>query len=340
MSQEEIKSTLLKMGYTLKDCGNHWRSNALYRGGNNPTSLMIYKDTGVWTDFVKNTASQPFKSLVKATTGEEIDDKSFSISGSNPSIKKHKPQITMEKIYNPSCLQKLIPHYIFYTDKGIKNSVLENLQGGLATEGAMYQRFVFPIFNKDGMIQGFSGRDMNPDSDRPKWKHIGKKTNWVYPMHNKVNDKFFFFNSVVEEKSIYMVESIGDILALHSAGIYNCICLFGTSISSRVICFLISLELNHINICLNNDSDKDKNRGEIGSLNCFAKLLNHFSKTKINICPPTLNDFGDMNEEEILSWQSNCAQKSDKEINNLFEKYYEQEDISKSSYESFKKNFK
>ena len=33
-------------------------------------------------------------------------------------------------------------------------------KGGLATEGAMYQRFVFPIYNDEQKICGFSGRDM------------------------------------------------------------------------------------------------------------------------------------------------------------------------------------
>lgn len=338
MDQEQIKSTLLEMGYTLKDCGNHWRSNALYRGGSNPTSLMIYKDTGVWTDFVENTPSLPFKHLIKATTGEDRDIDSFKSRASafNPS---HKPKIDMEKLYDPSCLQKLMPHYIFYTKKGIKESVLKNLRGGLATEGPMYQRFVFPIFNKTGMIHGFSGRDMNPSSDRPKWKHVGKKSGWLYPMYSKVNDEYIFMNSVRKSKSIYLVESIGDILSMHSAGIHNCISLFGTSISSKMVCFLISLDLQQVNICLNNDSSKEKNRGEIGAVNCFSKLLNYFCKSKINICPPTKNDFGDMTSDEVLQWQSSCTRKPDEDIVYLFNQYRKSDDISKSCYESFKKHF-
>ena len=64
MEASDIHSALIKMGYRLKDFGNHWRTNALYRGGENPTALLIYKDSGVWTDFVKNTPSMPSKELV------------------------------------------------------------------------------------------------------------------------------------------------------------------------------------------------------------------------------------------------------------------------------------
>ena len=63
----KIESSLIELGYQLKDFGNHWRANAAYRDGNNPLSLMIYKDTGVWRDFVENKAPMPFKKLVELT---------------------------------------------------------------------------------------------------------------------------------------------------------------------------------------------------------------------------------------------------------------------------------
>mgnify|MGYP003632204089 FL=1 len=45
----DIKSVLEKLGYRLSDFGDAWRTNALYRDGDNPTALKIYKNTGVWT---------------------------------------------------------------------------------------------------------------------------------------------------------------------------------------------------------------------------------------------------------------------------------------------------
>ena len=343
MNQEIIKSSLTKMGYSLQDCGNHWRTNALYRGGNNPTALMIYKDTGVWTDFVKNTPRMPFKELVCATikTTDESKISEFLENFSNEQVNQQKPKMSSEKIYEESILQKLMPHYIFYTKKGVSEDVLVNLKGGLATEGSMYQRFVFPIYNDSGQIHGFSGRDMNSkSSNRPKWKHIGKKTNWVYPAFVPVNGETFFLNSIKDNKCLYLVESIGDVLSLHSAGIYNTLCVFGTSISSKVLCFLLSLDVKCIHICLNNDEDKEKNRGKIGSLGIYCKLLNYFSRSRICISPPTLNDFGDMNKEEIDTWLSNLSEPGSnlEQIDSDIKSYYESGDISKSVYQSFKKH--
>ena len=77
----------------------------------------------------------------------------------------------------------------------------------------MYQRIVFPIYNENNQIHGFAGRDVSPSSkaDRPKWKHVGKKTKWIYPYF--INTKIFN-DSVKERGSVILVESIGDMLAL------------------------------------------------------------------------------------------------------------------------------
>ena len=47
----QYQQSLEKLGYNLQDCGNHWRSRAIYRNGKTNTSLIIYKDSGVWKDF-------------------------------------------------------------------------------------------------------------------------------------------------------------------------------------------------------------------------------------------------------------------------------------------------
>jgi hypothetical protein len=67
MTADKIKHILTNLGYKLSDFGNHWRTSALYRGGTNPTALQVYKDSGVWVDFVKNSSYLPLESLVSAT---------------------------------------------------------------------------------------------------------------------------------------------------------------------------------------------------------------------------------------------------------------------------------
>jgi len=307
MTAEKIKNILSELGYKLSDFGNHWRTNALYRGGKNPTALQIYKDSGVWVDFVKNSAHLPFESLIEATLQTNDSEIIKKLTGGHDfSIERsheiEKPKLDMEKTYPESVLSRLLPHYKFYNDKGIDSPVLEFLKSGLATEGAMYQRFVFPIYNSSGQIHGFSGRNMSRQSvDRPKWKHIGKKSTWIYPYYVGGEDDSVI-NAIESEGSVILVESIGDLLNLHQNGIKNVLVTFGTSLSSSLICFLVSLSCSKVIISLNNDSDKESNRGRIGSFKSYLKLLNYFSKEDIIIHPPTKNDFGDMAPESFPKW--------------------------------------
>ena len=67
MDSSKIRSILEDLGYKLSDKGSYWQSAALYRNGDNPTALQIYKDTGAWKDYVKDTAFMPFNKLLILT---------------------------------------------------------------------------------------------------------------------------------------------------------------------------------------------------------------------------------------------------------------------------------
>ena len=65
MAEQDIESILIDLGYDLDDRGDYWQCNALYRDGDNRTALQIYKDTGVWKDYVEETGFLPFKACRK-----------------------------------------------------------------------------------------------------------------------------------------------------------------------------------------------------------------------------------------------------------------------------------
>ena len=54
MTSDDIKDTLISLGYKLSDRGKYWQCAAAHRGGDNQTALQIYKDTGIWKDYVLN----------------------------------------------------------------------------------------------------------------------------------------------------------------------------------------------------------------------------------------------------------------------------------------------
>jgi hypothetical protein len=300
----KIESSLIELGYQLKDFGNHWRANAVYRNGNNPSSLMIYKDTGVWRDFVENKTPMPFRRLIELT----LNTKDISVINKYVDIqslteiedKIYKKEILeMERIYPDECLKKLFPNFSFYEKRGISESVQKIYKCGLASAGKMYRRIVFPIYNDNSQIFGFTGRKVDDNTDAPKWKHIGLKSNWIYPA--MIPD----FPEITDE--VILVESIGDSMALSENGLHNNLVMFGLDCSPKLLDYLVSKNLKQIYISTNNDSEGEINRGLIAAIKILIKLSSFFDLDIIKIKPPLMNDFGDMQNLKDLNifelWQ-------------------------------------
>lgn len=307
MSSDEIKDVLISLGYELVDRGDYWQTNALFRNGDNKTALQIYKDTGVWKDFVEGPAQHlKFERLVEKSVADPKELKKILGGKTLEGLERRRPtgegKIKSEEIYPADCLKKLLPHYRFYNDRGISDHVLESLRSGLATQGQMYQRYVFPIYNEFGQIHGFSGRDMLNKDNRPKWKHMGRKSQWLYPIYVP-GDSPSFRENLEAAEAIFLVESIGDLLALHEQGHYNVLVTFGVDIGPRLLSLLVGLNPSKIIISFNNDRASSPNPGLVGSLKNYLKLLTYFDYPKLFICLPTANDFGDMDAENFEKWQ-------------------------------------
>ena len=121
-------------------------------------------------------------------------------------------------------------------------------------------------------------------------------------------------------------------LNLRENGIHNVLVTFGTSISSSLLCFLVGINPKNIFISFNNDKDKEENRGKIGALKSYIKLIKHFDFNKISIYLPTENDFGDMSKEEIRFWLNNIPTDNDStDYKSLINQYISDGHISKSS---------
>lgn len=296
------KEVLENLGYKLSDHGPYWRTNALYRAGDNTTALQIYKDSGVWKDYVEDTMYLPFEVLVQKTT-KKSDVKSIlkNLKTSNLSVRTEKKLLKEEKTYDQSCLKRLLPHYDFYLNKNISKLTLLDFKCGLAHSGPMYQRMVFPVLRDDKRIHGFSGRKITND-DRPKWFHKGKTANWFYP--------YFTIDEVQQQitskRQVHIVESIGDCMALYECGIKNVLVSFGLNMSPKFISRLSALNLQNIYISYNNDSESERNRGFEGAVKSIFKLSDAVDFDRIYFCPPDGNDFGDMTKEQIYFYEDQC----------------------------------
>ena len=291
-----IKPTLEKIGYRLIDCGNHWRTKALYRGGDNETAICVYKNTGVWTDYAQGSQKFPFERLIKLTFGSDqqaIKNILSSINKSEEYVYIEKQTIEMDQIYPESMLNNLFPNFSFYKKKGLSDDTLNFYKTGLAQSGKMYRRMVFPIYNEHKQIIGFSGRKIDDSNEKvPKWKHIGRKKNWIYPAYIPAEETV---DSIIRKAGeVVIVESIGDSMALFESGIKNNLVSFGLGCQSIMLSYLSSFPVKRIVIAGNNDLDGE-NHGYLGCVKTLLNLLPYFDFNciEINLPPESYNDFSD-----------------------------------------------
>lgn len=299
MDKLNVYDILSELGYKLKDYGKEYRTKPLYRDSDNDTVLKIYKDTGHWFDFKEN-ISGDFNSLVSMTLKMEtpeqakawLKNKNFNFIQKDST---KKPLIKATKTFDDLAIEDLDKDHSYWINRGIKLDVLELFRGGIIKKGKMKDRYVFPIFNSRNQIIGFSGRDIT-NKNKIKWKHIGDKSSWCYPL-------FISLDQIKNEESVYLVESIGDCLSLYQAGVRNTIVTFGLEISVSILNLLLKLNLNKIYISLNNDYEK-KLAGNIAADKAKCKLKRYFDLNQIEIKLPSKKDFGEMSLEEIISWKN------------------------------------
>lgn len=300
---ENIKEILSNLGYNLKEYSKEYRTKPLYRDSDNENVLVIYKDSGKWVDYKENITGN-LQDLVRITLNlqDNIEAKEW-ISQKAPNTETYsvykKPQIKHVKCYSPDVLTKLVKDNSFWHKRNLSDDTINTFEGGILKEGRMKGRYVFPIFNKERNLIGVAGRDiLNRDEKMcPKWKLVGDKINWKYPL--QVNAKI-----LSEAKQVILIESIGDMLSLWEAGIKNTIVTFGINLNTSILNTLLILNPNKIYISFNNDSLKN-NAGNIASEKTKEKLLKHFDKHQIVIALPPKKDFGEMSKEEILQWKTN-----------------------------------
>jgi hypothetical protein len=293
-----MEETLRNLGFNLIDRGTYWQCNAIFRNGDNKTAIKIYKNSGVWCDYVVDASRYyPFARLMDLCGHKN-----------NQPLAEYQTVEKMEvsEFFSHDEVKTLVPHYSFYNKRGIKDEILKMYRSGFAMSEKMNGRFVFPIFDENERIIGLSGRHLlwKEGSVAPKWKHIGRKANWIFPIFNKINGEFFHKNSVEQKKEIVLVESIGDSLALTQNDILNHLVVFGLDISPKQIMYLVSESLNKIIIASNNDKDKEVNRGLIGAIKIYLKLCSFFDVVKLEIRLPSKKDFGEMlvERESFSHW--------------------------------------
>jgi len=301
LDPDQISDILTEMGYNLSDQGKYFRAKPLYRDSSSSTVLSIRKSDGVWKDFRADIGGT-LEDLVRLTLrlkSKEDTTKWLINKGVNPNFEARKiePKVTQTKIFKNELLHKLLPDDSYWNNRGISSDTIKIFEGGTTRSGKMAHRYVFPIFNHKKQIIGFAGRDLKPEQGqdakfyRPKWKLIGDKSRWRFPLI--VNHDF-----IRSSKQAILVESIGDMLSLWEHGIKNCIVTFGVSLSPDTMSLLTRLDPDKVFVSFNNDSGEN-NAGNKAAYGARKKLLQFFDEDQITIkLPQGHNDFNEMHLKE------------------------------------------
>jgi hypothetical protein len=295
-----IVELLKKMGYIPERSGpDYLRMKAIYRNSAS-SSLSVNTKSGWFTDFVTGQSGPLIKLAMITLNINEKDAKNFLRdeyfdSSASTQEEEEEIKIVQDKFFDSDSIKDLMPWYTFYKNRGISEQTIKDFGGGVKTYGKLNNRFVFPIYQGQKII-GLAGRDLYTNSQRPKWKILGRKSNFVYPSDLSSPE-------IQSTKTVILVESIGDALALYENGIKNFIVIFGLSVSKNVILFLMKSNLEKIIISTNNDEESDYNRGMEAALNIKSKLSKFFNSDILKVKLPTKKDFGDMTKVEILEWK-------------------------------------
>lgn len=298
------KEILLDLGYSnIIEGPKEYRARPIYRDSDNGTVLSVKKDTGHFIDFARN-ISGSFEDLIKLSLNlkDSKEAKEWLNSKNSYILSKgeiKKPEIKMAKVFNKEILAKLAPDHSYWINRGVSEDSVKDFKGGIIREGKMKDRYVFPIFNHKQELIGVSGRDLltSQASMRPKWKHIGDKSEWKYPL-------FLNHQVIKDQKKAILVESIGDMLSLWDSGIKNVVVTFGLDVSVSIINFLLRYDIDKIHISFNNDQEGNS-AGNMAAEKAKKKLLKYFDFGQVLVSLPIKKDFGEMAKEEILEWKNN-----------------------------------
>lgn len=175
------------------------------------------------------------------------------------------------------------------TSKGYNEEVL--IKSGISSEsnGRVYDTFInrimFPLYDLDGKVVGFSGRiyKMQDDSKyvNSKESDIFKKSNLLYNYHRAKEH-------CRKKKFVIIVEGFMDVIALYMVGIYNVVASMGTAITHEHAKLLKKLSMNVI-MCFDGD-----NAGNKATMLC-AKELN-----EVGIVPKVIRLPDNLDPDEFI----------------------------------------
>ncbi len=277
-NREFIRDILLTNGYPVVESGDYINTAAMWRGGMDAKSVVIYYKDNHCIDFVDGSHFD-IKKLVSLITNQKTEELDSYFQKRNIVLPPPSPKIKQPKIFSDALIPELLPVYNYWTSRGISETVLKEIGGGVYLgKGIMKNKYVFPILNSKKQIVGLAGRDVTGNNGEYKWVLRGHKANWCYPA--------IINSSIIKEKrSVWLLESVGDLLSFYECGIKNCLVLFGTELNLAIINYLLKMNVDKIYLSTNDDSKKNS-AGNNAAEKAQKRLTKYFSYSQVKIVIP------------------------------------------------------
>ena len=154
-------------------------------------------------------------------------------------------------------------------NKNISNTIILNSGLSSSKEDAIYDTFVdrimFPLWDLEGKVVGFSGRVYNKKDPskyiNSKESDIFKKGKLIYNYHKAKEE-------IRRKKFLIVVEGFMDVIALYKVGIKNVVATMGTAVTNDQANILKKLSTNVI-LCFDGDS-----AGNNATISCAKEMIN------------------------------------------------------------------
>lgn len=145
------------------------------------------------------------------------------------------------------------------------------------TTDKLWNRVVYPLHDRNGLIVGFSSRDISGKENTAKWMNPPKT-----PLFDK--SKFLFgLNRALREisrtKEVYLVEGYNDVIAWHKHGVVNTVASSGTAITEQQV---LILKRYADKVCFTMDGDK---AGIAAVLKYIPLFIKHGFSTNVVVLP-------------------------------------------------------
>ena len=195
-------------------------------------------------------------------------------------------KLTQETIYPETSLNKLVKDQSYWVGRGMNEATLNRLECGVAPldeKGKLAGRSIFPLRNLEGKIAGFSGRLIGNNSFAPKWKHLCRISKMVYPWN-------VTGPTIEQTKTVVLVESIGDLLALMSHDINPVLCIFGLKMHDVIISALVGADVRRVFVSLNRDDNPTK--GQAACDRIVRRLTPFIEDVRVRLPGEGFKDWG------------------------------------------------